>query len=477
VKQERLLFCKNSDVLLTQTMDFPLFHLDWLGNRMLIAITAIIHVLINHPLAVGAYPLLTLFEWWGWKHQDRAWDDLTRRILFIVFVITTTLGAMTGVGIWLTTSLVAPFAIGSLLRVFFWAWFTEWLVFVTEVILILAYYLTWTRLTSPAAKRWHIRIGAALSAFSWLTMALIVAILGFMMNSGVWGTERSLLAAVFNPMYVPQLAFRTTFAMTTSGLFVWFCICFSTAKGSDLRHRAIRFSAGWSLAWLPLCAGASLWYWKAVPASMKAQAGIATLTQAFSQWHVAFLQILAASVALILLTAAIGYWRPAAMPRYALVVPMVMAAWWLGHFERVREFIRKPYVIAGYMYSNGVRVDELPVFQRDGVLPYATYARVRKVTPTNQLAAGRELFMLTCSRCHTVNGINSVKDKLLVLKGRSPWDKDELKDFLQGMHLTRTYMPPFPGNAAEAEALATYLVSLHPNAAAQPLANALLTPQ
>ena len=38
-------------------MDFPLFYLDFIGNRMLIAIVAVVHVLINHPLAVGAYPL------------------------------------------------------------------------------------------------------------------------------------------------------------------------------------------------------------------------------------------------------------------------------------------------------------------------------------------------------------------------------------------------------------------------------------
>ena len=95
-------------------MDFPIFHLDLLGNRMLIAITAIIHVLINHPLAVGAYPLITLLEWWGLRKGEPAWDKLAYRIVFIVFIITTTVGALTGVGIWLTTSLVAPFAIGSL---------------------------------------------------------------------------------------------------------------------------------------------------------------------------------------------------------------------------------------------------------------------------------------------------------------------------------------------------------------------------
>ncbi|HEY9250759.1 MAG TPA: hypothetical protein VIO38_16580 [Rariglobus sp.] len=120
-------------------MDFPISPLDLLGNRMLIAITAIIHVLINHPPAVGAYPLITLLEWRGLRKGEPAWDKLAYRIVFIVFIITTTAGALTGVGIWLTTSLVAPFAIGSMLRVFFWGWFTEWLVFISAVGLIMAY--------------------------------------------------------------------------------------------------------------------------------------------------------------------------------------------------------------------------------------------------------------------------------------------------------------------------------------------------
>ena len=39
-------------------MDFPIFHLDFLGNRMLIAMIAVLHVMINHSLAVGAMPLV-----------------------------------------------------------------------------------------------------------------------------------------------------------------------------------------------------------------------------------------------------------------------------------------------------------------------------------------------------------------------------------------------------------------------------------
>lgn len=454
-------------------MDFPIFHLEFLGNRMLVAITAITHVLINHPLAVGAYPLILLMEWLGHRRGEPAWDDLARRLVFIAFVITTTLGALTGVGIWLTTSLVAPFAIGSLLRVFFWAWFTEWLVFISEVILIMAYYLTWKRYAAPRLKHRHLWIGAALSAFSWITMALIVAILGFMMNPGDWHGDRDFFSAFLNPIYVPQLAFRTAYAMATAGLFAWFCIFFITKRDEEIRPRAIKLVAGWTLAWLPPCLAAGFWYWQRVPQAMQDNTNVALLTQAFSQWQGNFVALMLGTVAVIAVCCLFALNNPRLLPRAALVVPFILAIWLLGHFERVREFIRKPYVIGGYMYANGVRVDELPVFQRDGILPYATYSKIKQVTPANQVEAGRELFMLTCSRCHTTNGMNGVVAKLGTMYGRDPWDAEALTGFIQGMHLTRTYMPPFPGNDDEAGALAAYLKSLQPTApAGSPVATA-----
>ena len=61
-------------------MDFPIFHLDFFGNRLLIAVIASLHVLINHALAVGAMPLVTLLEWWGWRQGNEDWDRLAAEI-------------------------------------------------------------------------------------------------------------------------------------------------------------------------------------------------------------------------------------------------------------------------------------------------------------------------------------------------------------------------------------------------------------
>ena len=150
-----------------------------------IAVIAIGHVIVNHALAVGAMPLVTALEWRAFRRRDEAWDKLAYKILLVCFVITTSVGALTGVGIWFSAALVNPAAIGSLIRVFFMAWLTEWVIFVAEVCLILAYYLTWNN-WGKTHKRLHIGLGAVLSLSSWLTMAIIVAILGPVLIQRFW---------------------------------------------------------------------------------------------------------------------------------------------------------------------------------------------------------------------------------------------------------------------------------------------------
>ena len=440
-------------------MDFPVFHLDFLGNRLLIGVIAVVHVLINHGLAVGAIPLIAALEALGHARRDPALDHLAHRMLFACFLITTTLGALTGVGIWLSTSLVNPMAIGSLIRVFFWAWFTEWLVFVTEVILLLTWYLSWGRMQG-ARKRLHIGIGFALAAASWATMAIIVAILGFMMDSGSWLDLQGLLRGVFNPIYLPQLAFRTPAAMVLAGLFALFMTLALTERGGALRAQATRVVSGWVLAWTPPLVAAALWYRAVVPESQVGNLPVALLTQAFAQWYRELLWAIAGAGIVLVALAAWGLLLPRRLPRFALVLPALLSLWLIGSFERVREFVRKPDVIEGYLYANGYRHGDYPLLQRDGLLAWASYVPFRTITPENEREAGRQVFRLACTRCHTTTGINGVEAKLAALYGPPPWNADTIDAYLRGMHLTRTFMPPFPGSEAERRALALWLSGL-----------------
>lgn len=440
-------------------MDFPIFHLDFFGNRLLIAFIAIVHVFHSHPLAVGAVPVVAAMEWWGLKTGRPEWDRLAYRILFVCFILTTSVGALTGVGIWFSTSLVNPQAIGSLIRVFFWAWFVEWIVFFLEVVLILVYFLTWKRMQGER-KGLHVGIGVALAVFSWLTMAIIAAILGFMMDPGSWMSEKSFLSGVFNPIYLPQLAFRTPLAMITAGLFALFLTYFFTRGAAEMRARAVRWISAWALLWLPLGLVGSFWYWKVVPDWMRDNVPVALTTQQFTQWHETALLLLGAMGLLVLLVCLWGVALPAWLPRVALLAPFVAGLLLFGTFERIREFVRKPYVIGEYMYSNGIRAQDYDLLREEGLLAHATYVSRRSISDENRVEAGRDLFRIACTRCHTTSGVNGVTKKLADMYGDDPWDRDAVKAYVQTMHNARPYMPPFPGTDLEAGALADYLVSL-----------------
>ncbi|QEL02619.1 cytochrome c [Olivibacter sp. LS-1] len=449
-------------------MDFPMFHLDWLNDRFLIAMIAIIHVLINHGLAVGFYPLVVWFEYQSVKHGssgeivNRSWDKLAYRLMFVVFIITTTIGAMTGVGIWFSAGLVSPSSIGSLIRVFYWAWFTEWLVFLTEVVLIVIYTLTWKNSNKTiAAKMRHIRFGGWLCVFSWITMAIIVAILGFMMDPGNWNAEKSLLNGINNPIYIPQLAFRTPVAMLVGGMLSFFLTFLFTKKDTTIRLKATKYLSIWLIAWTPLALGASYWYHRVLPTAMKANLSTAVTTMEFEKYYDLLIYFIAGGIGSGLLVAIIGLWKPRVIRAYMLILPLLVSFAFLGIFERVREFIRKPYVIGGYMYSNLLRQEDYPLYRRDGILKHATYTSVTEITAENKLLAGRDVFMLSCSRCHTAHGVNSITEVFENMYGKDkPLDETSMKAYIPVMHHGRSYMPPYPGNEEELDALVAYIANL-----------------
>lgn len=442
-----------------------MFHLDWLNDRFLIAVIAILHVFINHALAVGFIPYITWLEQKGVRRAgkdritDLDWDNLVYRKMKVAFIITTTIGAMTGVGIWFSVALVSPSSIGSLIRVFYWAWFIEWLVFVTEVVLILIYFLTWKNANkSLDSKLRHIRFGWFLSVFSWITMAIIVAILGFMMDPGNWNTEKSLLNGFVNPIYVPQLMFRTPTAMLIAGVFGMLLTTLFTKRGSAIRVQSVRDAGRWILIWLPLTIVGAVLYWNQMPEAMKANMSTAVGTMEFAEYYDLLKYFIVGTASLSIVLAIWAVYQPAQIRLIYVVIPCFLAFGFLGIFERVREFIRKPYIIGGYMYSNLLRVEDYPLYRKDGILKHATYSAVKEVTAENMLLAGREVFMNSCSRCHTTNGINSITYVFERMYGKGkPLDEASMIAYIPNMHNGRTYMPPFPGNDDEVKALAAYI--------------------
>jgi Cytochrome C oxidase, cbb3-type, subunit III len=453
-------------------MDFPLFHLDFMGNRMLIAVIAIVHVLINHALAVGFIPLVTLLEYRGYKlaklniENSKKWDDLAYKIMKTGFIITTSIGALTGVGIWFSASLINPASIASLIRIFYMAWFVEWVIFVLEVVFIMIYFLTWKKANlNENAKRKHILFGTFLALFSWLTMVIIVAILSFMMDPGDWINKPSFFNGVFNPIYFPQLMFRTPVAMIMGGTFILFLARIYLKKTNEIYSKAIRFISFWILFWSPYALfGAYLYYIK-IPTFMIGNLPIAVGTQAFQEWYGTLIYIIIIAISAALIISLLGILKPKTLPKYILVLPLIFIFFFMGTFERIREFIRKPYVINEYMYSNAFIKSDYPLFQKDGILPHATYSSIKEITENNKIQAGKEVFVLTCSRCHTTQGINSALEKFENMYGKENLESNNLSSYIKNMHNARVYMPPFPGNQSEIDALSEYIISLqkYPN--------------
>lgn len=436
---------------------------------MLIALIATLHALINHSLAVGFIPLVTWLENKGVllsrpdEITDLKWDKMVYKMMWTAFIITTTIGAMTGVGIWFSVSLVSPNSIGSLIRVFYFAWFTEWTVFVTEVVLILIYFLTWKNANkSLKAKMRHIKFGWYLSVFSWVTMALIVSILGFMMDPGNWTKDRTFTSAFTNPLYLPQLLYRTPLAMVLGGTFGFFLVAIFTRKNDNNRLKAFRFIGKWILCWLPFAIAGSIYYFKAIPEANIANMSVAVGTQSFQQWYDIMWKVILSASSIILIAAVVGVWKPKKLGVMFLGLTLVFALAFMGLFERVREFIRKPYIISNYMYSNLLREEDYPLYKKDGVLKWATYTSTPVITPENKIEAGRNVFMLTCSRCHTSQGVNSITfvfDRMYGGKGK-PFPEDAMKTYIESLHNAREFMPPFPGNKKEIDAVVAYIKQL-----------------
>ncbi len=446
-------------------MDFPLFHLDFMGNRMLVAVIAIIHVLINHALAVGFMPLVTLMEFRGYVKsksnpgEGREWDEMARKLLFIAFIITTTAGALTGVGIWFAASLANPASLGSLIRVFYFAWFTEWIVFVLEVIFIMVYFLTWKKASeSGRNKKRHILFGVWLSIFSWLTMAIIVAILGFMMDPGSWAEQKSLFSGFTNPLYLPQLIFRTPVAMMMAGTVALMISAYVLKKNNPWKPKILQHISFWILLWMPLAAaGAFLYYWH-IPRAMIGNLPVALGTQQFQDWYSSLVIVALVVTAIGFTIGILGTIAPRRLPKHLLVIPVIASLVFLGTFERLREFIRKPYVIGEYMYANGLLVEEYPLYQQTGILKHTPYSAVSEITDENKIVAGEAVFTIACSRCHTTHGISSVVRKFeRMYASREPLDTEAMKTYMKAMHNVRHYMPPFPGNDAELDALAAFV--------------------
>lgn len=427
-------------------MDFPIAEVPLIGGRLLIAIVGVIHVMISHGCAVGGSLFLVLLEYKSIREADERLNEVTYRLARWFFILTTSVGALTGVGIWFTTNMFSPVGIGSLLRVFFWAWFVEWVVFVSEIGLVAVYYLSWHRM-SPGK---HLKLGIVYFVASLQTLVIIVGILGFQLTPGKWIGSRSFWDGFFNPTYFPQLFSRAALAGLLACGFSLFIFAFMRNM-RDVRERFLRFSGLFLLITSPIYLFATYAYYRALPVSAEKFISVALVTLQLTQYAEWSKVFFFAVVGVMLAVGAVLFFR---RKTYGVlsIVPILTLILAVAQFERVREFSRKPYVINEYLYSNGLRKAELPFISDVGAVRYATWAWRGLDPAEGEAALGHMLFRLECSTCHTYRGVNGIFNKRAILSS-----EEAALGFLDNYQFSHPYMPPFAGTQDEKEALAKFL--------------------
>lgn len=422
-------------------IQYPVWNLDVFGGGFFIALIATIHVYIAH-FAVGGGLFLVLTENKAYQEKRPDMLDYVQRHSRFFLLLTMVAGALTGVGIWFTISVLSPDAASTLIRRFVFGWATEWIFFAAEIAVLLAYSYTFGKME----QRHHLTLGWLYFAFAWLSLFVVNGIVSYMLTPGDWLETRSFWDGFFNPTFWPSLFFRTFIALMFAGIFGFVTAAF--LKDSDLRLRMLRHCAGWLVLPLPLLLTSGWWYILALPDAQT------FMILSHSPEITPFLKAFAWLSPVLVVGGILMVFRvPQGMQKTIALFLAVIGLAYMGSFEWIREAGRRPYIIHGLTYANALPADFMDTMKEDGLLKTIRWARHKDITDDNRMAAGAELFRFMCSGCHSVNG--PMSDILPLTDG---FTRFGLAGFLGGMGKINRYMPPFPGNAAERDALAAYIV-------------------
>jgi cytochrome bd-type quinol oxidase subunit 1 len=415
-------------------MNYPAWVIDGVDGGLVIAIVSIIHVYIAH-FAVGGGIFLVVTETIARRSKDEALLASVKSFTKFFLLLTMVAGGMTGVGIWFTISLVQPAGTSALIHTFVFGWATEWVFFIVEISALLFYHYLWDKLEA----RTHLAIGWIYAAAAWLSLAVIDGILSFMLTPGRWLATGSFWDGLFNPGYLPSLAFRTAVALTIAGLFG--LIAALRSKDARLRRFLARYASTWIVVPMLLILASGWWYFSVSDAELKGE-----LFKGF--WFIQgyWTALLALSIALFAGGLALLIRVPGALSPAVVGVLIAVGLAWMGSFEFIRELARKPWVVRGYLYSNSVLAKDLPRIDDEGWLKNAVWARKLSKPET-----GADMLASQCLPCHTIGGRRDLA------KLTAAFDVQSMSEQLEAQGASG-YMPPFAGNAEDREILSNYIV-------------------
>jgi mono/diheme cytochrome c family protein len=427
--------------------NLPYYPINDLGpamKGMVIGGLGIFHVFVAQ-FAIGGGMLLCYLEWLAQRgrepHARRFIDGFFTSLVLVSFVA----GALTGVGMWFTSIQISPRTIGLMVDEFHWLWAVEWTFFALEITAGYTFY----RYGSRLSDRVRMRLLVLYAVAAWASLFWINGILSWQLTPGEWIESRNVWAGFFNPSFWPSLLFRTIVAMTIAGLAACVVVNFMSDLEREDRARLIRRFAHFlaPMALMPLL---GIWYLLVIPEDSRGwiMGGAITMTL--------FMSMAAGASLLIGGYALIGLLRQKLYINGAtatLLVALAFGATAGGEF--VREGARKPFTVRGTLYSNSITPAELATLRKVGSVtndPYPLRDAARY--PNDQLRLGAKVYRFQCSICHTERGANAITH----LAGS--WSARQLRMNLAALQHTKTFMPPFAGNAVELEALTQWIMWL-----------------
>lgn len=410
-------------------MNYPFWDVD-IGYGWLMAIIAVVHVYVSH-FAIGGGLYLVLTEIWARRSGDSARLEFLQKLSKFFVMVTVVFGALTGVGIWFIIGLLNPAATEVLIHQFVWGWATEWTFFLIEITAAILYLYGWKTM-SP---RNHMILGWAYFAAAWLSLAIINGILSFMLTPGDWLQTGNVWDGFFNPTYWSSTIFRTGICIMVAGVFS--LLVAAWMKTDKVKAVLVRYNAAWAVVGLAVMIPSYYWFFETIPESIRTavSAMMPTVTARISEgWWIG--TILAALVIVF------GLAIPRAYHGVIGVVVLILGLAWFGEFEWMREAMRKPYVIYGYMYGNAVEVSKIGDYQSGGMLPAIEYRTGDD---------GADLFRHACRSCHTVDGYKALAPRF------AGTDEEFVAGMVAGTGVMRGNMPPFAGTRDEAAMIAAHL--------------------
>jgi cytochrome bd-type quinol oxidase subunit 1 len=418
------------------------------GGPILMAAIATFHILPSH-VAIGAFWITYFIERKALRENRPELLEFLKKLSLSILIFCFVTGSLTGVGIWFAATVISPRAISGLIHTYVWGWATEWVFFVIEIVAIYVYYYTFDKID----PKLHLRIGLIYAIAAWLSMVIITGILGFMLTPGDWLETGNFFHGFFNPTYWPQLFFRTAMMFAIAG-------CYAALVAATLnnggRDTVRRIAGRWGLVGIILAGLFATWYYQVLPENAIENMKSISYVDIMLKLSIVIAVLMAGYF--LLLASGKGWFVNAWL---GVGMMVVLLAGVVGG-ESVREFIRRPYLIPGYMYSNQIIghshvakgiPSEAEKFNREGLLANYHFApaELTPITIHNFLAAGEVLVKLECLACHTLTkgGRNSLPD---ILEGLDAETAFYLLD-----DLSRSYMPPFAGNDTEKRAAAAYI--------------------